>query len=446
MKATLFVLGLMTSMALQASTIAIIDSGTDMQHQDITSQAWINPNEIAGNDRDEDRNGYQDDIYGWNFAENNSEVIDYRYLGTLTQDVRRFFDIQSDAMLGQATQEDIAWMRKQIENKDFVKQLQIYGNFMHGTHVGAIAIKNSPEAKLLAVKLIPTEVKLPFTVRPREKGIGMFLLKKALGVLAQQQMKMMVDIGHYIAGHGADIANGSFGTGYNQAKMIVETIIKTFVKNPKQEDIHEGTIHFLNTLIAEGKNFVGAAPKTLFVFAAGNDGVNNDKFPTSPANIQADNVVTVAASIGRQLIAPFSNYGDKSVDVAAPGVAIESAAPGNNYIRVSGTSQAAPYVAQVASGIKDANSKLTPAEIKKIIVETVDKKDWLAGKVVTSGLVNKERAILAAQLSGNMALAQAISESQKRVSEVASGGPIKSATQIGKVPVMALPSPFKLVK
>ena len=167
-----------------ASTIAIIDSGTDMQHMDIEPKAWINPNEIADNDRDEDRNGYQDDIFGWNFAEGNSEVIDYSYLGTLTEDIRKFFSIQAKVLVGEHTEEELEWAREMVKDEDFIKRISIYGNFMHGTHVAGIALENADEAKAMAVKLIPTEVKLPFFVMPHEKGTGMWLLKKGLAFLA----------------------------------------------------------------------------------------------------------------------------------------------------------------------------------------------------------------------------------------------------------------------
>ena len=50
--------------------------------------AWVNPVDIADNNRDEDGNGYQDDVHGWNFAEGNNEVIDYSYLGLLNDDIR----------------------------------------------------------------------------------------------------------------------------------------------------------------------------------------------------------------------------------------------------------------------------------------------------------------------------------------------------------------------
>ena len=81
---------------------------------------------------------------------------------------------------------------------------------------------------------------------------------------------------------------------------------------------------------------VMSSPRTLFVFAAGNDGTNNDKYPTSPANIDSPNSISVAATLDRSKLASFSNYGKKTVDVAAPGVSILSAAPGDNYIKVSG--------------------------------------------------------------------------------------------------------------
>jgi subtilisin family serine protease len=50
--------------------VAIIDDGTDMTHQDLSSIHWVNPGEIPGNGIDDDGNGYVDDINGYNFASN----------------------------------------------------------------------------------------------------------------------------------------------------------------------------------------------------------------------------------------------------------------------------------------------------------------------------------------------------------------------------------------
>lgn len=50
--------------------IAIIDSGTDWQHEDLTSKIWTNPKEIPSNNKDDDGNGYVDDVRGWDFVGN----------------------------------------------------------------------------------------------------------------------------------------------------------------------------------------------------------------------------------------------------------------------------------------------------------------------------------------------------------------------------------------
>lgn len=52
--------------------VAIIDSGMDMNHPDLINNLWVNTKEIAGNNIDDDNNGYADDVHGWNFIENNN--------------------------------------------------------------------------------------------------------------------------------------------------------------------------------------------------------------------------------------------------------------------------------------------------------------------------------------------------------------------------------------
>jgi len=47
--------------------VAVIDSGVDIEHEDLKDNLWINPGEVAGNGVDDDKNGYVDDVYGWNF-------------------------------------------------------------------------------------------------------------------------------------------------------------------------------------------------------------------------------------------------------------------------------------------------------------------------------------------------------------------------------------------
>lgn len=445
MKKLLAVLAL-SATTVQGATIAVIDSGTDLLHKELYDKAWVNAGEVEGNDRDDDYNGYQDDVNGWNFAESNNQVIDYSYMGTLTFDIRRFFEIQTKSFYGTATQEEKDWVKMKMQDEEFVKSLQVYGNFMHGTHVAGITAKDSDLAQVMAVKIIPTEVKLPGQKNIKDNGLGLTLLKQGLKLLAGQQMQMLTTVARYVDGHKVDIANGSFGTGYPQARMIVDMLAATiFRKNPPtEEQLHEVTVEFLNHLIKEGDHMVQAAENTLFVFAAGNDGLDNDKYPTSPTNIQADNVISVSAALGFDALASFSNYGVKMVDVAAPGVGIESTVPGNKYLVVSGTSQAAPFVANIAGQVKDANPELSPRDIKKIILGTVDIREWLVGKVRTSGTVNGSRAVRAAELSKTMNVDLAIRNSIRDVQDIPSSGELEKSAARSTGVVLPLPSMFKL--
>ena len=440
--------------AINASTIAIVDSGNDFKHQDLVTKAWINPIEIPGNDRDEDKNGYPDDINGWNFAEGNNILIDYSYANTNTADARKFFDVQLKSFLGTITQADRDWAKEKFKDEAFVKNLQIFGNWMHGTHVTGISVKNSPDARAVGIKLIPTEVKVPGK-KDAESMIGTngvikeTLFKAALTALAQQQTKTFVEIGSYINGTKADVMNGSFGTSYEAISGVITQIYKTiFKKDPTAEELKLYTHHFFEVNLEGTKQFLSAAPNTLFVFAAGNEGSNNDEVPSSPTNVDAENKISVAATLGDQGLANFSCYGAKNVEVAAPGVGILSTIPMNNYLAVSGTSQAAPYVTNIAGRVKDVNPKLGFREIKRIIMETVDVKSWLMGKVKTNGLVNRDRAIRAAELSKTMDLTKAIAQSKTDI--IAKSENDKAIGpryfQIPKEFVQSLPSPIVFVK
>lgn len=416
----------------QASSIAIIDSGVDYQHPFLVMNYLKNDAEKADNKVDDDKNGYVDDVYGWNFAESNNQVIDYSYLPRFNADHRRFFEIQNRSLRGTATQEDKDWMKAKRADEAFIKELGVFGNFTHGSHVAGISVRDHLQSQVFAIKLIPTEIKLPFRTMVEKtplfqssiaatSGLKDMLFEFGLQMLAKQQAKIFKQIGEYVAVRKADVANGSFGTSTMAALNIIKPIYELAYKEEERSEAQMIGFakFFVSRIVTESQVLVSSSPKTLFVFAAGNDGTDNDELPTSPANIRADNVISVAATLDHGSLAVFSNYGRQLVDVAAPGVGIESSIPGNHMMVMSGTSQAAPYVANVAGEIKNLNPNLTPAEVKRLIVGTVDSKAWLKSKVKSEGVVNAERAYFAAKLSVKESIQASIEQSRSQVADVA---------------------------
>lgn len=63
-------------------TVAVIDTGVDYRHPDLAANMWTNPGEIPGNGIDDDGNGYVDDVYGYDFANNDGDPMDDNSHGT----------------------------------------------------------------------------------------------------------------------------------------------------------------------------------------------------------------------------------------------------------------------------------------------------------------------------------------------------------------------------
>ena len=153
----------------------------------------------------------------------------------------------------------------------------------------------------------------------------------------------------YAVDNGAKVINGSFGKDYSPHKEWVWDALQYAAK----KDV-------------------------LFVHAAGNDSKNIDTEPNFPTDVSndkeiADNVITVGALnnvYGSKIVAEFSNYGAKNVDVFAPGVEIYATVPNNKYRYEQGTSMASPNVAGVAALVRSYYPKLTASQVKHILMDS----------------------------------------------------------------------------
>lgn len=139
----------------------------------------------------------------------------------------------------------------------------------------------------------------------------------------------------------------------------------------------------------------------LFVAAAGNDDRDNDVVAKYPSSYESDNVIAVAAVDENDVLADFSNRGVVSVDLAAPGIDINSTMPtydawltydfSKDYAKVSGTSMASPHVAGAAALIWSLDPSLRYDEVRARLLATVDPFGY---PVATGGRLNVANAMV----------------------------------------------------
>lgn len=290
--------------------VAVVDSGIDYTHIDLKNNIWSNPEEIPNNGIDDDRNGYVDDIRGWNYVKGNNNPI-------------------------------------------------TTSSSNHGTHVAGIIgasgagsrgiYGQAPHVKLMPLKFIGDE------------GTG-----------TSSQAIRAID---YAVNKKVFAINNSWGSsGKSQA-------LEAAIKRAEKAGI-------------------------LFIVSAGNgsNGLGYDISKTNyyPAGYTASNIIRVAATKSDNSLTKFSNFSQTMVDVAAPGYSILSTVTGNKYMKMSGTSMAAPLVTGLAVLVKAANPALGFSQIKAIISSTVDPIASLKSKILSGGRVNARKAVaMAANVSAD---------------------------------------------
>jgi subtilisin family serine protease len=131
----------------------------------------------------------------------------------------------------------------------------------------------------------------------------------------------------------------------------------------------------------------------LFVAAAGNSNTDNDKRPHYPSNYDLPNVTSVAALDRNDDLASFSNFGAKTVHVAAPGKEIVSTWIKDTFREASGTSMATPYVSGIAALVIASQPNIKLDDLRERLIKASDRIDSLGGKVASGGRINAAKAL-----------------------------------------------------
>ncbi|MDR0138838.1 S8 family serine peptidase [Metabacillus idriensis] len=214
----------------------------------------------------------------------------------------------------------------------------------HGTHVaGTIAAQGDNGIGVVGVAPLVKILPLKFLGTPEGSG----------------SVSDAVEAIYYAASMGVKISNNSWGGG-NYSTALYEAIRDS---------------------------------GSLFVAAAGNDGLNNDYYSHYPSSYSLDNILSVAAIDNWGNRAYFSNYGSYSVDVAAPGEDILSTIPEGGYAFYNGTSMAAPHVTGTAALLYSKIRSYTPYDLKNKIMNNTEPLYSLQSLVSTGGIVDAGKTL-----------------------------------------------------
>lgn len=408
---------------LQKVIVAIIDSGVDINHEDLKAVIWTNPKEIAGNNIDDDKNGYIDDIHGWNFlgdavheqlemtriVKKGPNTPDYeRAKAKLEEEIKGLQEdkqqldmiLNAEKAIKSHLKKDNFTLQevKKIETKDqsllqakamfsqfltgmtkadFDKEIidfkdHVYGQLNYNLNVeydGRKIVGDNPE-DINDRKYGNNNVVGP---EPKEAKHGTHVA----GIVAQVRgnKKGGDGVANSVAimpiravpdgdEYDKDIALAIRYAVDNGAKVINGSFGKYFSQNKE--------------LVIEAIKYA-ASKDVLIVIAAGNESYDldvtnkypNDTYDGSPEF--ANNVLIIGAltpDYGSKMVASFSNYGKNNVDIFAPGEKIYATTPLNTYEYLQGTSMASPNVAGVAALIRSYYPSLTALQVKQIIMES----------------------------------------------------------------------------
>ena len=413
----------------QTVIVAVIDSGTDIDHEDLDDVLWTNKGEIPNNGKDDDNNGYIDDIHGWNFlgdayheqlefvrllasgdksnpryaeaeAEYNSEYEKYSGYKTQYEQILQQVKTADETLTAHFGKSD--YTKKEVaaiktENEELAQAKRI-AQFMYSNDLESLSVAKEE----LTTGLVDINDRLNYnlnkTFSGRKTGDNPDDLNDKPGYGNNNPRPSVKSESHGTHVTGIIAAERNNGKGINGVANNVKIMAIRSTPNGDEYDkdvalaIRYAADNGAKIINASfGKSFsprsdwvrdaikYAAEKDVLFVHAAGNDSANidmvenfpNDAVGTGPE--VSDNFITVGSltnKYGSGMLSGFSNYGKVNVDVFAPGSDIYSALPENEYDYNSGTSMAAPNVAGVAALIRSQYPSLTASQVKKILMDS----------------------------------------------------------------------------
>ena len=412
----------------QKIIVAVIDSGIDISHEDLDGVLWTNKKEIAGNGKDDDKNGYIDDIHGWNFlGDGHDEQLEFiRLVASGNTSAPRFAEAKAKydtdyakAVAGKQQMDGIyktvgdahKTLTAHFKKEDYTSKEVAAIKTEDATLKGAVEAANSMYARgapsLPAVleqvqggldyygDQVAYNLNKDFRGRTTGDNPDDWNDKPGYGNGNVMPVKKSESHGTHVSGIIAAERNN--GLGANGVANNVEIMSIRAVPNGDEydKDVAKAIRYAVDNGAkvingSFGKSFsphadwVRDAIKyasdkgVIFVHAAGNSSEDVDiepNFPDDNVNyLEVGNtyirVGALAPKYGTTMVANFSNYGKKNVDVFAPGASVYSTTPENEYKTMGGTSMAAPAVAGVAALVWSQYPKLTAAQVKQIIMDS----------------------------------------------------------------------------
>jgi subtilisin family serine protease len=414
--------------------VAVIDSGIDVEHEDLDDVIWVNEDEIPGNGIDDDNNGYVDDVHGWNFlGDIVEENLEYERIvrdkDKLPADIVAKAQKEYDQKLAEAEQGKMRYEQilqqinaadavlvKHFDKTDYTQEevqeatksddqqvaqaAGAIGYFMSlGLESASVAREELNELIENATALLNGE-KIKTNYRMDILGDDPYVWDT--GVYGNNEYsgpdpeKADAFHGTHVAGIIAAERDNNLGVNgvANNARIMVLRAVSTADEYDKDVakairyaadngakviNTSFGKYHSPNPEWVWDAIKYAASKDVLIVNAAGNEGLDTDATQVYPQDQEgagaqiSDNFLTVGALnfvYGPNVVANFSNYGKSSVDVFAPGVAVYSTAPLDKYRNAGGTSMASPATAGVAAVLRSQFPDLTAAQTKQIIMDS----------------------------------------------------------------------------